>query len=177
VFLAVAVESVTFQKRRENEEELVFRGNQFIEAVRIFRARNGRFPLALDELYKANPKVMRKRWVDPITGRADWSPVFQGQGSQIVLPGTPGPSPSPTASPTPWSGTGPTPTPGPGTGGPRGGPIVGVASSSCDESIRELDGRRKYCEWKFIFDPNKQGKGGGPVPTVGPPATKAPGQK
>jgi type II secretory pathway pseudopilin PulG len=167
IFLAVAVESVSFQKRRENEEELIFRGNQFVEAVRIFRARQGRFPLSLDELYKANPKVMRKKWVDPITGKADWSPVFLGQGQQIPVPGqTPGATPSP--SPTPWSGTGPTPTPGPGTGGQRGGPIVGVASSSCDDSIKQLDGRTKYCEWKFIFDPNKQQKGGGNIPLPSP---------
>jgi hypothetical protein len=169
------VESVSFQKRRENEEELVFRGNQFVEGVRIFRARNGRFPLSLDELYKANPKVLRKKWVDPITNKLDWTPVFLGQEGQRIGP-TPGGTPGVTPTPTKTSFL-PTPTPGPGgSGGQQGGPIVGVACPSCDDSIRILDGRTRYCDWKFVFDPNKQ-KPPGPQPTSGQPKQTPPGPK
>ncbi len=35
--LTVAIQSVTFQKRRENEEELIFRGQQFVE-MRVAKA-------------------------------------------------------------------------------------------------------------------------------------------
>jgi type II secretory pathway pseudopilin PulG len=174
IFLTVAVESVSFQKRRENEEELVFRGNQFVEAVRLFRARNGRFPLSLDELYRANPKVMRKKWLDPITGKLDWKPLFLGQEGSQVGPGatTPGASTTPTPGHSFW----PTPTPGPGgQGGQQGGPIVGVACPSCEDSIRVLDGRTRYCDWKFVFDPNKQ-KVPGVVPTGQAQQTPRPGK-
>ncbi|HNX50357.1 MAG TPA: hypothetical protein PLS53_13575 [Thermoanaerobaculaceae bacterium] len=160
IFLTVAIQSVTFQKRRENEEELVFRGGQFVEAIRLFRARNGRFPLSLDELYKAKPRVIRKKWTDPMTRKADWKPVLFGQEGQAAVPPVPGATPTPEpAQPTPGFGSPPT--------GPQGGPIVGVASSSCEDSIRILDGRTRYCDWKFVFDPNKP-KGGTQPPVPQP---------
>lgn len=169
IFLTVAVESVSFQKRRENEEELIFRGNQFVEAVRLFRARNGRFPLSMDELYKANPRVLRQKWLDPITRELDWNPVFMGADGKKVDPNmTPGVGPTPTQPDR--RGAVRTPAPGqPGT--PQGGPIVGVVSPSCDESIRAYEGRTRYCEWKFVFDPNKQP---GPTPPGGQTPTARP---
>ena len=121
IFLTVAVESVSFQQRREKEEELIFRGNQVVEAIRLFRARNGRFPLNLGELVKAKPRVLRK-----IVERPDDRPHrlgsrFPRRGGHGVrpLPGGLAPTPQPT----------PPPTPGPGVAGgegPRGGPIIGV---------------------------------------------------
>ncbi|GEM_PF-803744 len=161
--LTVAIQSVTFQKRRENEEELIFRGQQFVEAIRLFRARNGRFPLSLEELYKAKPRVIRKQWKDPFTGKSDWQPLFFGQDGQAVTPPGPDATRRPTPQPTPQA------TPGFGAPGqPQGGPIVGVTSRSCEESIRILDGRTRYCDWKFIFDPNKQAGPKPPVPSVVP---------
>ncbi|HPC83199.1 MAG TPA: type II secretion system protein [Thermoanaerobaculaceae bacterium] len=163
IMLTVAIQSVTFQKRRENEEELIFRGGQFVEAIRLFRARNGRFPLSLDELYTAKPRVIRKKWIDPMTGKADWKPLFFGQDGQTIPLGPPAGRATPTPQPTPQ------PTPGAGAPGqPQGGPIVGVTSRSCEESIRVLDGRNRYCDWKFVFDPNKQTGPKPPVPSVVP---------
>ncbi|NCO69027.1 MAG: hypothetical protein GW878_00680 [Acidobacteria bacterium] len=162
IALTVAVQSVTFQQRREKEEELIFRGEQYVEAIRVFRTRNGRFPVSLDELWKAKPRVIRKKFIDPMTGKADWRPVFLGQDGEQVHTGVPG-------VPTPVAGRMPTPRPaptpesssssgfGPGAG-PQGGPIVGVKSRLCDESIKILDGRTRYCDWKFTFDPNKAKK-------------------
>jgi len=34
-----------------------------------------------------------------------------------------------------------------------GGPIVGVASTSKESSIREFNKKKKYNEWQFIYDP------------------------
>jgi hypothetical protein len=163
----VAVQSVSFQMRREREEELVFRGQQYVEGIRMFRARNGRFPVAIKELWDANPRVLRKKWNDPITGEANWQPIFQGQEGQEVggsvgggLKLTPTPTPEPTRGRPRGVGRPPS--------SPEGGPIIGVRSSSCDESIKLYDGRNRYCDWKFFFDPNKQGRtgqGGGPGPS------------
>lgn len=172
IALTIAAQSVTFQQRREKEEELIFRGEQYVEAIRVFRTRNGRFPVSLDELWKAKPRVIRKTFIDPMTGKADWRPVFLGQEGDQVNTGAPG-------APTPTPGRMPTPTPAPTPGasssspfgpgeGPQGGPIVGVKSRSCEESIKVLDGRTRYCDWKFIFDPNKQKRQPvppGPIPT------------
>ncbi len=34
-----------------------------------------------------------------------------------------------------------------------GMPIVGVASTSKDKTIREFDKKKKYNEWQFVYDP------------------------
>lgn len=161
ILLTVAVELVSFQQRREKEEELIFRGNQIVEGIRLFRARNGRFPLTLGELATAKPRVLRKTWPDPMTGVPDWEPVFLGEdgttvaGGGVVPPGTP--TPTPVRTPKPQQGA-------------KTGPIIGVHSSRCDEAIKLYDGRSRYCEWKFYFDPNKQGgtRPPGPAPTPSP---------
>lgn len=170
VFLTVAVQTATFQRKREMEEELIFRGQQMVEGIRLFRARFGRFPLSLEELYKAKPRCLRKQWVDPMTGKGDWVPVFLGQEGQGGLGGG-GAAPRPT--PTPRAGS------GPGEPSPEArGPIIGVASRSCETSIKMFEGRTRYCDWKFVFDPERQGQGGvrppppGPQPTDPPPPPK-----
>ncbi len=163
IALTVAVETVTFQQRREKEEELIFRGNQIVEAIRLFRARNGRFPLALKELVDAKPRVLRKAWKDPMTGQPDWVPVFLGQEGAPVAGTGPGGQPTPTPTPQPTPGIGQPPA------GPQGGPIIGVHSRSCADSIKVLDGRTKYCEWKFYYNPNRQTLSPGVPPVPTPP--------
>lgn len=160
IFLTIAVQTVSFQQRREKEEELIFRGNQAVEAIRLFRARNGRFPLTLVELANAKPRVLRKVWADPITGKTDWVPIFLGQEGVAV----PGIGIAPPATPRPILGVRQ-----PGSG--ARGPIIGVHSASCEGSIKVVDGRTQYCDWKFFYDPNRQRAAPGgvaPVPTPHP---------
>jgi type II secretory pathway pseudopilin PulG len=155
IALTVAVQTVSFQKKRENEQELIFRGGQFVEGVRLFRARQGRFPITLDELVKAKPRVLRKKWVDPVTGSFDWVPVFFGQEGQPVTTqpggtaGGEGPTPTPTPVPTPSLFGLPNQT-------TARGPIVGVRSPSCETSIKVYNGHTRYCDWKFFYDARQQ---------------------
>ena len=174
IALTVAVQTATFHKRRENELELIFRGRQFAEGVRLFRARNGRLPMSLEELVKANPRAMRKAWTDPVTGKFDWVPVFMGQGGQQVQTGpVPGGTPTPAPSPTPSADEDGG---GEGTGAPGGGddkkpeafaateargPIIGVHSRSREDAIIVLDGRSRYSEWNFTIDMKQAGQGRG----------------
>ncbi len=146
IFMTVAVETASFQAKREKEEELIFRGNQVVEAIRLFRARFGRFPISLAELAKANPRVLRKIWNDPMTGKPDWVPVYLGEEGTTLQP-LPGGLQS-TPAPTPSPGT-------PKASGARGGPIIGVRSSSCEEAVKIYNGHTRYCEWKFFYDPSK----------------------
>lgn len=168
VFLTVAVQTATFQRKREMEEELIFRGQQMVEGVRLFRARFGRFPLSLEEMYKAKPPCLRRKWVDPITGKADWVPIFLGQEGQGVAPGPRGGA-APTPTPTPRSGF------GGGVPSPEArGPIIGFSSRSCESSIKMYEGRTRHCDWKFVFDPQRQGQGGVRPPPPGPQPTERP---
>jgi hypothetical protein len=56
-------------------------------------------------------------------------------------------------------------------GGEKVGPIIGVHSTSCKESIKVYEGRTRYCEWKFLYQEQQQ-QGGGRRP---PPASQTPG--
>jgi type II secretory pathway pseudopilin PulG len=172
IMMGVAVQSVSFQMQREREAELIFRGKQYVEAIRIYKAKYGRNPMRMKELWEADPKVIRKKWKDPMTGSENWGIVFMGQEKQVG------------GRPNVGLGT-PLPTGTPGFGGRRGrgqdpnalpngvhrneegeliGPIVGVHSTSCDESIKVYEGRTTYCEWRFFLKPDQQqgGRGGRP---------------
>lgn len=182
IFLGVAVQTVSFQMKREREAELIFRGEQYVEAIRLFKTKYGRYPMRLKELWEADPKVIRRKWKDPITRSENWGIVFLGQenmgggmagGGQDVL----GPDGRPIIRPTGTPGFGARPS-GSGRGDqnnglPPGvtrnqdgeliGPIVGVHSTSCEDSVKVYEGRTSYCEWKFIFRENQQrGRGGRP---------------
>lgn len=173
IMMGVAVQAVSFQMQREREAELIFRGEQYVEAIRIFKAKYGRNPMRLKEIWEADPKVIRQKWKDPMTNSENWGIVFMGQERQVGGQGTG------------LDGGGPQPTGTPGFGGsgqqgrrpgglPDGvqrnedgelmGPIVGVHSTSCDESIKIYEGRTSYCEWRFILKEENQrggGRGGG----------------
>ena len=151
IMMAVAVQTVSFQMQREREAELIFRGQQYAEGVRLYRQKYGRYPMRMKELWEADPKVLRQKWTDPITGSEDWGLVYLGQEGQQV--GGPG---GPTAPGQPRPQATPTRTPvfgdrGLGGGGEKVGPIIGVHSLSTDTSIKIYEGRTQYNEWKFIF--------------------------
>jgi hypothetical protein len=53
--------------QRENELELIFRGEAYAKALALYRARSGQFPLTLEDLMKVKPPILRKLYKDPIT--------------------------------------------------------------------------------------------------------------
>lgn len=196
IMMGVAVQAVSFQMRREREAELIFRGEQYVEAIRLFKMKYGRNPMRLKELWDAKPRVIRKKWKDPMTDSPMWGLVFEGdqipgRGGMPVGPG--GVDTKPTGTPgfgdhrddrdrPPVVRDGRKPADGEGDLGPlpmgtpqipvsgdgesveptRVGPIVGVQTTACGESIKVYEGRSDYCEWKFIFrDRPAVGPGGG----------------
>jgi type II secretory pathway pseudopilin PulG len=197
IAMGVAVQTAEFQMRREREAELIFRGEQFVEAIRLYKIKYGRYPMQLKEIFEAKPRVIRKKWKDPITDSLNWGIVFLGQegrrlgqgGRQLLPPGAQAgddrAGSSPIGTQTPFDDTGRTGSeedPGgtglPGTDAPDAnrmvGPIIGVHSTSCDESIKIYEGHTTYCEWKFIYREPQQPRGGGQV-TVQPPVGWHPG--
>lgn len=164
IMMAVAVQTVSFQMQREREAELIFRGQQYVEGIRLYRQKYGRYPMQMKELWEANPRVLRQKWTDPITGSEQWGVIFLGQeGQRVRGPGAPGGSggqPQTTPTRTPVFGDR-------GLGGTREkvGPIIGVHSLSGDTSIKIYEGRTQYNEWKFVFKEQEgaaAGQGGTP---------------
>ena len=91
IMMAAAVEIVSFQAQREKEAELIFRGQQYVEGIRLYRQKYGRYPMRMKELWEADPKVLRRKWTDPITGSDKWGLVFQGQeGQELTAPAVDG---------------------------------------------------------------------------------------
>ena len=58
--LALALPLWSTQAKREKEKELIFRGLQYAEAVRVFQARHGRLPTTLEELVEVEPRSIRQ---------------------------------------------------------------------------------------------------------------------
>ena len=89
--LAVAAEFWQVAQQREKERELLFAGHEFRRAIETFRARNsGKLPhelqdLLLDPNWPVTQRYLRKIYVDPMTGRADWSLIRDGQGGIVGI--------------------------------------------------------------------------------------------
>ena len=69
--------------RRSEEQELIFRGIQYAEAIRVFEARFGRPPTSLDELLELKPRSIRQLWTDPLSESGAWVPLMAEAGSKL----------------------------------------------------------------------------------------------
>ncbi len=81
VMVAVALPLWTQQIQRDKEEELIFRGLQYAEAIRLFQEKVGRYPVRLEELLEIEPRSIRQLWGDPMNDDGKWGLVF-AQGTQ-----------------------------------------------------------------------------------------------
>lgn len=167
VLMSVALPVWRHDAQREKEEELVFRGQQYVRAVRLFQARNRTFPTSIDMLVQG--RYLRKKFKDPVTNE-DFNPIpaagaIPGQGGQTAG-GRSGPQPGQTGVPgsSMGSSTGSSSTSNPFSGSSAiiPGGMIGVVSKSKDESIRLYQGRNHYNEWTFIYVNQQPGGPGGP---------------
>ena len=173
VMMTVAMPVWKQNAQREKEEELVFRGKQYVHAIALFQRKYpGTYPPNLNVLFEQ--KFLRKKYKDPITDD-DFVPIPFGQATPGGGSATPGAQPtgrggaqqqSPSTSSTPSSPSAasrssmPTSTIAMNTGRGStfnaqttvgGAGIQGVTSKSKDESIRVYNGRTHYNEWQFLY--------------------------
>ncbi len=83
VLVAVSLPAWSHVIRRDKEAELIFRGLQYAEAIRIFQLRFGRLPVRLEELVEVKPRSIRQLWADPMTESGEWELLH---GQQVVRP-------------------------------------------------------------------------------------------
>ena len=79
ILTMAAVPKASAMVQRENEAELIFRGEAIANALRIYKARTGAYPNNLDDLLKVRPRILRKAYKDPMTREGDWDFVYQVQ--------------------------------------------------------------------------------------------------
>ena len=180
IALAIALPKWSHVIRREREEELISRGFQYAEAIRMFQNRFQRLPVRIQELVEVEPRSIRKLWKDPMTDDGNWALIPPGGQGQRLTPPPTGPNGQPL--------------PGPGQNDPEGrpqepdddmeidsdtgigqekgiqqvGPFAGVHSRSSKESILIFNGRTRYDEWQFTLEMIQALMAGNPNGGVGP---------
>jgi type II secretory pathway pseudopilin PulG len=83
--LGVAAPRVAKELRREREVEAIHRGNQYVRAVQLYYHKNGSYPGSVDQMEKSNNiRFLRQKYVDPMTGKADWKLIHVGEAKTTV---------------------------------------------------------------------------------------------
>lgn len=118
---------------RDLEEELVFRARQYVNAIEMYRKKNANmYPKNLEVLFEK--KFLRKLYKDPISETGKWNLVMQtltpGKKVLLVVPETLLPQFINNAR------------------------LVGVSSTSNEDSFRIYRGKTKYIEWAFYLGEN-----------------------
>ncbi len=160
VLVAAALPLWTQQIKREKEEELIFRGLQYAEAIRLFQEKAGRYPVRLEELLEVQPRSIRQLWKDPMTENGEWDLIL-AQG--INDPNDPGQGRTIGGQVVGGQGL-----EGQGQGQSSGsrrrrstrresetvtiGPIVGVRSKSEEKAVKSFLGGEAYNAWLFTPD-------------------------
>ena len=80
IALAVAAPQVAKSIQRDREVETFHRGMQYRRAVQLYYRKFHAYPPNADALVKTNlTRFLRKKYIDPTTGKDDWKPVLYGQ--------------------------------------------------------------------------------------------------
>ena len=79
VLLMKAAPNLIAETQRENEAELIFRGEAIAAALRVYFAKTGKYPTDLEEVMKVRPRILRQKYKDPMTASGDWEPITQVQ--------------------------------------------------------------------------------------------------
>ncbi|HEY2361571.1 MAG TPA: hypothetical protein VGK36_10670 [Candidatus Angelobacter sp.] len=182
ITMAIAVPEITFQVKRDREEEMIHRGVQYSRAIRRYVKKFGRYPTRIEDLENTNNvRFLRRRYKDPITGK-DFKLLHVGEVQLMPGGGLAGATPvsaMPGALGQPQQSLNQPAQPAtadanqnqqngdaqPNQAQPErtdslsgqvfgGGPIVGVASTSKAQTIREFNHKNHYNQWQFIYDPS-----------------------
>jgi len=199
VILAVSLVAAVplWQKavQREREQELIFRGYQYMQAIeRYQRKYPGAYPPSVDVLVEQ--KFLRKAYTDPLGGeKGEWivlrqlSPELQmggqmqqqqlreaagiteGNRSRAELRTPGGARPGARGSslqPEGGSTRGFQSSLGRGASDASMGGIVGVASRSTEKSFYRVPGKEKYKDWLFVWGVQQGGVPVVPIPGQAP---------
>jgi type II secretory pathway pseudopilin PulG len=86
--LAVAVPKVKQSIQRDRDEETMQRGKQYIRAIQLYYKKFHAYPPSVDALVKTNEiRFLRKKFVDPTTGKDEWKPIMFGQNKTPMAMG------------------------------------------------------------------------------------------
>lgn len=75
-------------RKREQEKEMIWRGNQYVRGVMMYYRKNGKYPTSLDDLMKphiGNVRYMRQAYKDPMNKEdGSWRLIYIGPSGQLI---------------------------------------------------------------------------------------------
>src|SRR5580704_14859308 len=84
----VAAPAVRTERRREQEEEMIWRGRQYVHAIKLYYRKNGRFPTNIDDLTKpknGSLRYLRQEYKDPMNKEdGKWRLIYVGPSGQLI---------------------------------------------------------------------------------------------
>jgi type II secretory pathway pseudopilin PulG len=108
IAMAVTAPRIAADIQRDREVETMHRGKQYIRALQLYYRKFNAYPPSMDALVKTNEiRFLRKRYLDPITGKDDWKPIMYCQNKAPIAMGFFGQPLGPTTGCGPLAGTGP----------------------------------------------------------------------
>jgi hypothetical protein len=90
VFLSamVAIPYLKTERQREKEQEMIWRGKQYVRGIKLYYRKTGRFPTSLDDLTKpklGSIRFMRQAYKDPMNKEdGTWRMIYVGPGGQLI---------------------------------------------------------------------------------------------
>jgi type II secretory pathway pseudopilin PulG len=88
ISLSIAIPKVREDIQRDRDLETMQRGKQYIRAIKLYYRKFNAYPPNIDALVKTNNiRFLRKRYIDPTTGKDDWKPIMWGQNKTPMVMG------------------------------------------------------------------------------------------
>jgi hypothetical protein len=81
--------SIKTEAKRQKEEEMIWRGKQYIRGIKLYYKKTGRYPTSLDDLTKGsgpgNIHFMRQAYKDPMNkDDGSWRLLYVGANGQLI---------------------------------------------------------------------------------------------
>jgi type II secretory pathway pseudopilin PulG len=84
----VAAPATRTERQREKEEEMIWRGKQYIRGIKLYYRKNGRFPTSLEDLTKpknGSLRYLRQAYKDPMNKEdGSWRLIYVGPSGQLI---------------------------------------------------------------------------------------------
>jgi hypothetical protein len=104
ISVMVATPYIRTERQREKEEEMIWRGKQYVRGIKLYYRKTGRFPTSVDDLTKpklGSIRFMRQAYKDPMNKpEGSWRMIYVGPAGQLIgslkppqtlqMPGRPG---------------------------------------------------------------------------------------
>lgn len=88
IAMAVAAPKIAASIQRDRDLETMERGKQYIRAIQLYYRKFNAYPPNIDALVKTNEiRFLRRRYIDPTTGKDDWKPILFGQNKTPMAMG------------------------------------------------------------------------------------------